>query len=65
MSFVSAKTQVEQLKTELCALQDLLRYMTGERRQRVLTLIDDVERQIAERPLNSVVVIKPRLSKAS
>ena len=45
MSFVSAKTQVEQLNTELRALEDLLRYMTGERRQRVLTLIDELERR--------------------
>jgi hypothetical protein len=60
MPNVSEKTNVERLKTELRALEDLLRYTTGERRDRVIALIADVKRQIADHTLDTVVVVTPR-----
>jgi hypothetical protein len=51
---------LEKLKTELHALEGLLPYLSESRRNRVMLLIDELERQTKEHPLNNVVVMAVR-----
>ena len=57
---MTSKTQLEKLRTELSALEGLLPYLSPARRDRVMTLIDELNRQINAHPLNNVVVLAVR-----